>query len=102
MDKKVIKAETVLNLENLVKVAEEVVEPASIVDKKVIKAETVLNLENLVKVAEAEGRACFNCGEEGHQSRDCPEPRKPREGGGGGGRACFNCGEEGHQSRECP
>ncbi|KAF0314552.1 putative ATP-dependent RNA helicase vasa-like [Amphibalanus amphitrite] len=28
-------------------------------------------------------------------SRDCPQ-------GGGGSRACFNCGEEGHQSRECP
>jgi cellular nucleic acid-binding protein len=36
-----------------------------------------------------------------HRKTECPEPLKPRGGGGGGGRACFNCGQEGHNSRDC-
>lgn len=65
------------------------------------------------------GMTCFNCNQEGHISRECPEPRKERRSfdRGGGGRApsrygerdqsrgpmtCYNCGAEGHMSRECP
>lgn len=35
-------------------------------------------------------RACYGCGQTGHQKRDCPS------GGGGGGNGCFNCGETGY------
>ncbi|KAK8437744.1 hypothetical protein IWX49DRAFT_7844 [Phyllosticta citricarpa] len=44
------------------------------------------------------GRACHNCGQEGHFAKDCTEPRS---GGGGGGRACHNCGSTDHLAREC-
>lgn len=42
-------------------------------------------------------RACFGCGEVGHNKRDCP-----KGGSGGGVRACFGCGEVGHTKRDCP
>lgn len=38
-------------------------------------------------------RACFGCGEVGHNKRECPK---------GSSQACFGCGNVGHTKRECP
>ncbi|KAJ3042132.1 hypothetical protein HK097_002111 [Rhizophlyctis rosea] len=42
-------------------------------------------------------RACRNCGSEDHLAKECPEPRKPREG-----ETCGNCGAPDHIRKDCP
>jgi hypothetical protein len=37
-------------------------------------------------------KACYNCNQTEHTTRDCPEPRKDRNGGGGGGGRGFDSG----------
>ncbi|KAI1362565.1 hypothetical protein F5Y08DRAFT_329990 [Xylaria arbuscula] len=39
------------------------------------------------------GGACYNCGQDGHNKADCPNPRVLK---------CRHCNEEGHMVRDCP
>lgn len=41
-------------------------------------------------------RACRNCGQEGHISKDCDQPKNMDSV------VCRNCDETGHFSKECP
>lgn len=37
----------------------------------------------------------YNCGNEGHLSRECPDGPKDNK-------SCYRCGQPGHISRDCP
>lgn len=46
--------------------------------------------------------ACFNCGKQGHLSRDCTEQKSERSERPGGFRdRCYNCNKIGHRAFEC-
>ena len=43
-------------------------------------------------------KTCYNCGEKGHVSAQCPKPRAAPNAH----MTCFKCGKKGHHKRDCP
>ena len=62
-----------------------------------------VQVEVPIKRPRPDFKACYNCGEAGHLSADCPNPRSQSKfkGIGRAGKMCYKCQQVGHMSFEC-
>jgi hypothetical protein len=59
---------------------------------------------NTTRVQSSSSDDCFNCGQPGHRSSECPRPKKgsTTPSKSPSNTSCYNCGKTGHWTSNCP